>query len=173
MLNGRHHLLFFCFLFFFSFFGDQGCSCFSSKASQVKVTTVQQVFLLRLCSPAQNKYTQPPWQEYLFKSKTQRKRLVQTGSCNVFSPAAGCGSPILASPAPAAGGLQGFLVPSLIEPLDVVVASQQTVSRFQFPPQQVQEVSGKVAPPVVDLAHDDVSCTFGGKAEKTVGMFCS
>lgn len=87
---------------------------------------------------------------------------VQTGSSNVSSPAAGGDSPILASPAPGPGGLQDFLVPSLVEPLDVVVAPQQTVSRFQFPPQQVHKVTGKVAPPVVDLAHDDVSGTFEG-----------
>lgn len=78
------------------------------------------------------------------------------------------GSPILASPAPGAGGLQGFLVPSLIEPLDVVVASQQTISWFQFPAQQVQEVPRKVTPPVVDLAHDDVSCTFARKSREIV-----
>lgn len=62
-------------------------------------------------------------------------------------------------------------MPPLIEPLDVVVTSQKTVSRFQFPPEQVHKVPGKVAPPVVDLAHDDVSCTFGGKARRNVGTF--
>lgn len=81
------------------------------------------------------------------------------------------GSPILASPAPSAGGLQGFLVPLLIKPLNVVVASQQTISWFQFSPQQVQEIPGKVAPPVVDLAHDDVSCTFGKSRENVESKY--
>ena len=45
----------------------------------------------------------------------------------------------------------------LVEPLHIVVASQEAVSGLQFTPQQVQEVIGKVAPPVVDLAHYNVS----------------
>lgn len=62
-------------------------------------------------------------------------------------------------------------MPSLVEPLDVVVAPQQTISWFQFSPQQVHEVTGKVAPPVVDLAHDDVSSTFGGKTGEMLDSF--
>lgn len=62
-------------------------------------------------------------------------------------------------------------MPSLVEPLDVVVAPQQAVSWFQFSPQQVHEVTRKVAPPVVDLAHDDVSGTFGGKTGEMLESF--
>lgn len=64
---------------------------------------------------------------------------------------------IFGSPTPGAGGLQGLLVPPLVESLDVVVASQEAVSGLQFTPEQVQEVTGQVAPPVVDLTHNDVS----------------
>lgn len=39
------------------------------------------------------------------------------------------------SPALGARGLEGFLVPPLVESLDVVVASQEAVSRLQFTPQ--------------------------------------
>lgn len=49
----------------------------------------------------------------------------------------------------------------LVEPLDVAVASQKSVSGFQLASQQVQEVTGKVAPPVVELTHDDVSGSLG------------
>lgn len=49
----------------------------------------------------------------------------------------------------------------LVESLDVVAASQESVSRLQFTTQQVQEVTGKVAPPVVDLAHYNVSGPLG------------
>lgn len=82
-------------------------------------------------------------------------------SCSVSSPAAGGDSLIFASPTPGAGGLQGFLVPPFVEPLDVVVASQKAVSGLQFTPQEVQEVTGKMAPPVVDLAHYNVSGPLG------------
>lgn len=82
-------------------------------------------------------------------------------SCNVSSPTAGGDSLIFASPTPGAGGLQSFLVPLFVEPLDVVVASQDAISRLQFTPQQVQEVTGKMAPPVVDLAHYNISGTLG------------
>lgn len=61
------------------------------------------------------------------------------------------------SPTPGAGGLQGFLVPPFVEPLDVVAASQEAVPGLQFTPQQGQEVIGKVAPPVVNLTHYNVS----------------
>lgn len=44
-----------------------------------------------------------------------------------------------------------------VEPLDVAVASQETVTGLEFTPQQGQEVIGKMAPPVVDLTHDNVS----------------
>lgn len=65
------------------------------------------------------------------------------------------------SPAPGARGLQCLLVSPLVEPLDVVVAAQEAVSGLQFPPQQVQEVTGEVAPPVVDLPHYNVSGPLG------------
>lgn len=68
---------------------------------------------------------------------------------------------MLGSPAPGACGLQSFLVSPLIEPLDIVAASQKSVSRLQFTTQQVQEVIGKVTPPVVDLAHYNVSGPLG------------
>lgn len=53
-------------------------------------------------------------------------------SCIVSSPAAGGHSPIAGSPTLGAGGLQSFLVPPFVESLDVVVASQEAVSRLQF-----------------------------------------
>lgn len=68
---------------------------------------------------------------------------------------------MVGSPTPGAGGLQGFLVPPFVEPLHVVVASQEAVPGLQFTPQQVQEVIGKMAPPVVDLTHHDVSGPLG------------
>lgn len=86
---------------------------------------------------------------------------------SVSSPAAGGDSLIIASPAPGASGLQGFLVPSFVKPLDVVVASKEAVARLQFTSQQVQEVSGEMAPPVVDLAHDYVS---GPKLDVRTGL---
>lgn len=46
-------------------------------------------------------------------------------------------SPIFDSPTPGAGGLQSFLVPPFVEPLDVVVASQEAVSGLQFTPQEI------------------------------------
>lgn len=45
----------------------------------------------------------------------------------------------------------------LVEPLDVVIAPQEAVPWLQLPTQQVQKVTGKVSPPVVDLTHHDVS----------------
>lgn len=72
---------------------------------------------------------------------------------------------MLGSPTPGAGGLQGFLVPPFVESLHVVVASQEAVSGLQFTPQQVQEVVGKMAPPMVDLTHDNVS----GPLRKNMG----
>lgn len=86
-------------------------------------------------------------------------------SFSVSSPTAGGDSLIIASPAPGAGGLQSFLVPLFVEPLDVVVASQDAISRLQFTPQQVQEVTGKMAPPVVDLAHYYVSGAWNRKGK--------
>lgn len=77
-------------------------------------------------------------------------------SCSVSSPAAGGDILIAASSTPGAGGLQGFLVPPLVEPLDVVVASQEAISGLQFPPEEAQEVSGEMSPPVIDLTHYDV-----------------
>lgn len=54
----------------------------------------------------------------------------------------------------------------LVEPLDVAVASQKSVSGFQLASQQVQDVIGKVAPPVVDLTHDNVSGSLGTSREE-------
>ena len=61
----------------------------------------------------------------------------------------------LSAPGPA--GFQRSLVLPLVEPLHVVVASQQTVSRLQFTSQDGEEVTGQVASPMVDLTHHDVS----------------
>lgn len=61
------------------------------------------------------------------------------------------------SSTPGAGRLQGFLVSPFVESLDVAVASQEAISRLQLTPKQVQEVIWKMAPPVVDLAHYNVS----------------
>lgn len=44
-----------------------------------------------------------------------------------------------------------------VEPLGVVVAPHEAIAWLQLPAQQVQEVTGKVSPPVVDLTHYDVS----------------
>lgn len=65
------------------------------------------------------------------------------------------------SPTSGAGGLQGFLVPSFVESLHVVVASQEAVSGLQSTTQQVQKVIGKMAPPVVNVTHYNVSGPFG------------
>lgn len=59
--------------------------------------------------------------------------------------------------APGARGLGGLLVPPLVEPLDVAVAPEDAVAGLQSARQQAEEVGGQVAPPVVDLPHDDVS----------------
>lgn len=50
-------------------------------------------------------------------------------------------------------------MPPFVEPLDVVVAPQEPISRLELPSQQVQEVTGKVAPPMVDVPHNNVSGT--------------
>ena len=68
---------------------------------------------------------------------------------------------MLGSPTPGAGGLQGFLMPPFVESLHVVVASQESIPRLQFTPQQIQEIVRKMAPPVVDLTHYDVSGSLG------------
>ncbi len=52
-------------------------------------------------------------------------------------------------------------MPPFVEPLDVVVAPQEAISGLQFTPDQVQEVTGEMAPPVVDLAHYNVSGPLG------------
>lgn len=57
-------------------------------------------------------------------------------------------------------------MPPFVEPLDVVVASQEAVPGLQLPPQEAQQVAGKVAPPVVDLTHDDVSGALGTQRRK-------
>lgn len=57
-------------------------------------------------------------------------------------------------------------MPPFVEPLDVVVASQEAVSGLQFTPEDVQEVTRKVAPPVVDLAHYNVSGALGAHRGK-------
>ena len=48
-------------------------------------------------------------------------------------------------------------MPPFVESLDVVIAAQEAVSGLQFTTQKVQEVAGKMTPPVVDLAHYNVS----------------
>lgn len=63
------------------------------------------------------------------------------------------------SPAPWTHGLLSFLVPSLVVAPDIVVAAQNTISRFQFAPDEGEETGGKMAPSVVDMTHDYVSAT--------------
>ena len=63
--------------------------------------------------------------------------------------------PALSTPGP--GGLKDFLVPPFVESLDVAVASENAVARLQSAQQQVEEVAGQVAPPVVDLPHYNIS----------------
>ena len=52
-------------------------------------------------------------------------------------------------------------MPPFVESLHVVVASQESIPRLQFTPQQIQEIVRKMAPPVVDLTHYDVSGSLG------------
>lgn len=48
-------------------------------------------------------------------------------------------------------------MPPFVEPLDVAVALEDAVAGLQSTQQQVEEVAGQMAPPVVDLPHYDVS----------------
>lgn len=48
-------------------------------------------------------------------------------------------------------------MPPFVEPLDVVAASQKPIARLQFTAQKIKEVVGKMAPPVVDVPHYNVS----------------
>lgn len=57
---------------------------------------------------------------------------------------------------PGEGGLGDFLVPPFVESFDVAVASENAIAGLQSTQQQVEEVAGQVAPPVVDLAHHNV-----------------
>ena len=77
-------------------------------------------------------------------------------SCNESSRAIGGAGERSSSPTLRAHGLLGLLVSPLVVPLDVVVAPQQSVPRLEFAPNDGQEVTWQVAPPVVDLPHDDV-----------------
>lgn len=52
---------------------------------------------------------------------------------------------------------------SLVVALDVVAAAQEAVARLELPPDQSQEARGQVAPPVVDLPHDDVPAACGAQ----------
>jgi len=71
------------------------------------------------------------------------------------------------SSAPGARRFQGLLVPPLVEPLHVAVAAQDTIAGLQLATQQGQEVTGKVASPMVNLTHDDVSASCGGGGTTT------
>lgn len=77
--------------------------------------------------------------------------------CNVSSCAAGGSSSTTALSAPGAGGLGDFLVSPFVESLDVAVALENPIAGLQFTQQQVEEVAGQMAPPVVDLPHYNVS----------------
>lgn len=44
-----------------------------------------------------------------------------------------------------------------VESLDVAVALENPIAGLQFTQQQVEEVAGQMAPPVVDLPHYNVS----------------
>lgn len=85
--------------------------------------------------------------------------------CSVSSRAAGGDSVTTALSAPGAGGLGHFLVPPLVESLDVAVAFEDAVAGLQLRQQQAEEVGGQVAPPVVDLAHYNVPGPLSHKEE--------
>lgn len=80
--------------------------------------------------------------------------------CNVSSCAAGGNSFVTVLSAPGAGGLGHFLVPPFVESLDVAVAFENSIAGLQFAQQQVEQITGQVAPPMVDLAHYNVSGPF-------------
>lgn len=48
-------------------------------------------------------------------------------------------------------------MPPFVESFNVAVASENTIAGLQFTQQQVEEVAGQMAPPVVDLSHYNVS----------------